>query len=149
MMTLSSSSSSSTAAANNVKSSSNSLCLKRKLQDSSEAIATLETSSTDSSTTLILRKKLCLKKFKSLIEIKTNFIETITEHYFLKLNKNYLDYPEWKLRLQNEQIKEYTDYLNDQLATKNDINLLEVCVCVSLVLLANIINILNFFFSQK
>ena len=92
--------------------SSSSTTLKRKLENESTT-----------ATTLTFRKKLCLKKFKQLVDIKQNLIETIAEHYYLKVNtKTYLDYPEWRL---TTATKEYTDYLNEKLAAKNDISILE------------------------
>ena len=115
----------------NSKSSSNtnSYTLKRKLdQNNTNSPSSVTNDNNDSddnnnnNNTLILRKKICLKKLNSLIAIKNNFIESITEHYFIKLNKNYLDYHDWKLAAN----KEYTDYLNDQLSAKNDIAILEV-----------------------
>ena len=91
--------------------SSSSTTLKRKLENESTT-----------ATTLTFRKKLCLKKFKQLVDIKQNLIETIAEHYYLKVNtKTYLDYPEWRL---TTATKEYTDYLNEKLAAKNDISII-------------------------
>jgi hypothetical protein len=108
---------------------SSSNLLKRKIdQNNIQQITTTNNDNNESdnnnnnNTTLILRKKLCLKRLKTLMDVKDNYIESITEHYYLKLNQNYLDYNIWKLKPN----KDLNDYLNEQIIAKNDISILEV-----------------------
>jgi SNF2 family DNA or RNA helicase len=51
------------------------------------------------------------------MDVKDNYIESITEHYYLKLNQNYLDYNIWKLK-PNKDLNDYLSSFKSDLKKK-------------------------------